>query len=102
MLCTFGSQKYSIKEELKGVKMLSGHRAKNNNRILSVRGTFHKVKACPDIGLFVLLLAYAIAAVSWLYIECDMMYEMRRRKPQAYTFLQTQGIFNLPHYIGIV
>ena len=30
-----------------------------------------------------------------------MMYEMRRRKPNP-TLLPTQGIFNLPHYVGMV
>ena len=29
------------------------------------------------------------------------MYEMRRRKPEP-TLLLTQGIFNLPHHIGMV
>ena len=31
----------------------------------------------------------------------DMMYEMRRRKPES-TLLLTQGIFNLPDHIGII
>ena len=30
-----------------------------------------------------------------------MMYEMRSWKPE-HTLLQTQGIFNLPHHIGMV
>ena len=30
-----------------------------------------------------------------------MMYERRRRKPEP-KFLPTQGIFNLPHHIGMV
>ena len=30
-----------------------------------------------------------------------MMYEMRKRKPEN-TLLQTQGVFNLPHHIGMV
>ena len=31
----------------------------------------------------------------------DMMYEIRRRKPEP-TLLPTQGIFNLPHHVGMV
>ena len=30
-----------------------------------------------------------------------MMYEMRRRKPEP-TLLPTQGIFTIPHHIGMV
>ena len=52
------------------------------------------------VCLFVLLLVYAIATVLQLYLGADMMYEMRR-KPKP-TLLQTQGIFNLPHHIGMV
>ena len=48
-----------------------------------------------------LLLLYAIATVIQLYHDSDMMYEMGRRKSEA-TLLQTQGIFNLPHVIGMV
>ena len=31
----------------------------------------------------------------------DMMYDMRRRKPDP-TLLPTEGIFNLPHHIDMV
>ena len=47
-----------------------------------------------------LLLFYAIATIVQLYHGGDMMYEMRRRKPES-TLLQTQWIFNLPHHIGM-
>ena len=36
-----------------------------------------------------------------LYYGGDRMYEVRRRKSEP-TILPTQGIFNLPHYIGMV
>ena len=45
-------------------------------------------------------LVYAIATVFQLYRGYDMIYEMRR-KPEP-TLLLTQGIFNLPHHIGMV
>ena len=32
---------------------------------------------------------------------CDMMCEMKRKKPE-HTLLPTQGIFKLPHHIGMV
>ena len=48
-----------------------------------------------------LLLFYTSATVFSLYHGDDMMYETRRRKPDA-TFLQTQGSINLPHHIGLV
>ena len=32
----------------------------------------------------------------------DMMYEMRRRGKPEPTLLSTQGIFNLPHHIGMI
>ena len=47
-----------------------------------------------------LLLYCAIATVFQLYIDGDMMYEMRR-KPKP-TLLLTQRIFNLPYPIGTV
>ena len=47
-----------------------------------------------------LLLFYTIATVFQLYHSGDMMYEMRRRKPEP-TLLVTQWIFNLPHHIGM-
>ena len=47
------------------------------------------------------LLFYAIAAVFQLYHGGDMIYKMRRRKPGP-TLLPTQGIFNLPHHVGMV
>ena len=48
-----------------------------------------------------LLLFYAKATVFQLYQGGDIMYTMRRRKPEP-MLLPTQGIFNLPHHIGIV
>ena len=48
-----------------------------------------------------LLLFYAIATAFQLYHGGAIMYEMRKRKPES-TLLSTQGIFNLPHHIGIV
>ena len=37
----------------------------------------------------------------YLYHGSDMMDEMRRRKPKP-TLLLIEGIFNLPHHIGMV
>ena len=48
-----------------------------------------------------LLLFYAIATIFQLCHGGDMMYEMRKTKPEP-TLLPTQGIFNLPHHIGMV
>ena len=48
-----------------------------------------------------LLLVYVIAMVFQWYHGSDMMYEMRRRKPD-FAILPTQGIFNLPHQIGVL
>ena len=48
-----------------------------------------------------LFLLYGIATVFQLYHGSNMSYEMRRRKPEP-TLLTTQGIFNLPHHIGVV
>ena len=45
------------------------------------------------------MLLYAVAMVFQLYDGGYMMYEMRRPVP---TLLPTQGIFNLPHHIGMV
>ena len=59
-------------------------------------GSFH-----GGIGLFVLLLFYAISTIFQLYLVSDMMYEMRRRKPKP-TLLPTQEIFNLHHHIGMI
>ena len=50
---------------------------------------------------FALLLFYTIATVFQLYLGSYMMYEMRRRKAK-HIILPIQGIFNLPHYIGLV
>ena len=36
-----------------------------------------------------------------LYLGSDMMYEMRRRKPEP-TLLPTEVIFILPHHTGMV
>ena len=48
-----------------------------------------------------LLLLSAITTLFQLYHDSNMMYEIRRRKPEP-TILLTQWIFNLPHHIGIV
>ena len=53
------------------------------------------------IDLFCCLFFYIIATVFQLYYGGDMMYAMRRRMPES-TLLPTQGIFNLPHHIGMV
>ena len=50
-------------------------------------------------GYLLCLLLYATATVFQLYHGSDMMYE-RRRKPDP-TLLPTEGIFNLPHQIGM-
>ena len=52
-------------------------------------------------GVLVFFLVYAISSVFQLYNGSDMMYEMSWRKPEL-TFLPSQGIFNLPHHIGLV
>ena len=47
-----------------------------------------------------MLLFYAIETVFQLYLGSDILYEMRRKsKP---TLLLTQGIFKLPHHLGMV
>ena len=48
-----------------------------------------------------LLLLYAIAMLFQLYHGGDMMYKMRRIKPEP-TLLLHEGIINLPHHIGMV
>ena len=49
-----------------------------------------------------LLLFYAIGTVFQLcHYGSDIMQEMTRRKPEP-TLELTQGIFNLPHFIGMV
>ena len=55
-----------------------------------------------DLKLFIgcLLLFYAVATVFQLFHGGDVMYEMRRRKPEP-TLLPTKGIFKFPHHIGI-
>ena len=47
-----------------------------------------------------LLLFYARATVFQLYHDGDMMYEMRRRKPEP-LLLPTQGMFNLQNHIDM-
>ena len=47
-----------------------------------------------------LLFFHAIATIFHLYHGSDMLYEMRRRKPEPILLL-TQGIFNLPHHTGV-
>ena len=53
------------------------------------------------IEVVCLLLFYTTATLFQLYSGGDMMYEMRRRKPEP-TCLPTQWIFNLPHHVGMV
>ena len=48
------------------------------------------------INLFVVILSWQCQ----LYHGGDMMYEMRKLKPEP-TLLPTQGNFNLPHHIGM-
>ena len=55
-------------------------------------------KVLKNIRGFCALLFYTIATVIQLYHGSDMMYEMRRGKPES-TLLPAQGIFNLPHHI---
>ena len=43
---------------------------------------------------------YAIVTVFQLYFDIDIMYKIRRRKPEP-TLLPIQVIFNLPHSIYI-
>ena len=50
-------------------------------------------------GTILVHLFYAIVTVFQLYHGSDMMYKMRR-KPEP-THLETQGIFNLPHHVGM-
>ena len=70
--------------------------------IFPVRKNFNTEKNVERKKMFVcLFLFYAIATVFLVYHGSDMMYEMRRRKPVP-TLLLTQGIFNLPHHIGMV
>ena len=63
-------------------------------RLYRIKNNSHGV-----LSLFALLLFYAIAMVFQLYHSGDMMYEMRRKSES--TLLLTQGIFNLPHHIGM-
>ena len=49
---------------------------------------------------FAFLLFCTIAKVFQIYLGSDMMYEMKRRKPEP-TLLPIQGTFNLPHHIGM-
>ena len=51
-------------------------------------------------GTRLVCLVYPIATVVQLY-HGDMMYEMRRKKPEP-TSPAAQGIFNLQHHIGVV
>ena len=48
-----------------------------------------------------LCLFYAIETGFQLYHGGDIMYEMRTRKHET-ILLPIQGIFNLPHHIGLV
>ena len=58
----------------------------------------HALRGAEDCSC---LLFYAIATLFQLYQGGDMMDEMRRKKPEP-TLLPAQGIFNLPHHIGMV
>ena len=49
----------------------------------------------------ILSVYYAVATVFQVYHGSDMMYEMKRRRPEP-TLLLTEGIFNLPHHVGMV
>ena len=49
----------------------------------------------------VLLFFYTTATLFQLYPGGDMLYKMKRRKPEP-TLLSTEGIFNLPQHIGMV
>ena len=57
--------------------------------------------AASGTTLYCLLLFYTMATLFQLYRGSDMMYEMKRRKPDP-TLLPTHGIFNLQHHIGMV
>ena len=76
--------------------------------ILLITGRWHdSPSVLPSRGsiqfnsLLFCLLFYSIATVFQLYHGHDMMYEMRRRKPDP-TLLPTQEIFNPPAHIGMV
>ena len=58
---------------------------------------YHKYCAC---FLFACLLFYDITTILQLYHGSDMMYKMRRKKPEP-TPLLSQGMFNLLHHIGM-
>ena len=47
------------------------------------------------------VLRHRLATVYQLYLGSDMMYEIRRRKPEP-ILLPTPGILNLPHHKGMV
>ena len=52
--------------------------------------------------MFVCLMLFStIAMVFQLYHGGDMMYELRRKESEP-ALLLTQGIFKLPHHIGMV
>ena len=48
-----------------------------------------------------LVMFHAIAIIVQLHLGGDMMYDMKRRKPET-TLLPTEGVFNLRHHIGMV
>ena len=50
---------------------------------------------------FWLMLFHATGTVFQCYIGDDMVYELRKRKPES-SILSIQGIFNLLHHIGTV
>ena len=48
-----------------------------------------------------LLLVYTLATVVQLHHGDNMMYELRKRKPEP-ALLPIEGLFNLPHHNGMV
>ena len=61
----------------------------------------HRQAGMGRVMLVCLLLFYTIVTIFQSYQGGDMMHEMRRRK-RVHALLPTQGIFNLPHHIGMV
>ena len=55
----------------------------------------------PSMTIWICLLLFCGIATAFQFHGSDMMYEMRRRKPEP-TLLLTQGTFNLPHHTGMV
>ena len=53
------------------------------------------------MALFCFVVVLRQPTLFQLFLGSDAMYEVRRRKHEL-TLLPTQGIFNLPHNIGMV